>query len=123
MLPAMGPESLLKRVALCVVETFRRSGMHLDLGPRLHRVFTSAGLPCPDMRFEAVMDGREDLTVYEYTAATLRSLLPKAVEYGIASANDFDLDSLAVRLMEERAATGYAMMAVPMVSAWCRRPL
>lgn len=120
MMPAMGPESVLKRTGHCIVETLRHSGAHVDIGPRLHRVFTSAGLPQPAMRLEALMDGRDDSPIYEYTALTVGSLLPKAVEYGIATAEDFDTDSLPRRLAAERREQGYAMMTLPLVAAWCR---
>jgi hypothetical protein len=122
MMAAPGPDSLSKRVGNCIVETMRRSGAHLDLGPRLHSVFSAAGLPQPQMRMEITMDGRDDSRLYGYLAATLASLLPKAVEYGIVAAGDFDLDSLPGQLSAERRATGYAMMALPLISAWCRKP-
>jgi ubiquinone/menaquinone biosynthesis C-methylase UbiE len=121
MLPTPGTDSVTKRTGNCIVETFQRSGVHLDLGPRLHRVFVEAGLPQPQMRMEMLLDGREDSPLYRYLAETLRSLLPKAEEYGIARAADFDLETLAERLSAERRATGLAMMSLPMVSAWCRK--
>jgi ubiquinone/menaquinone biosynthesis C-methylase UbiE len=122
MVPGTGPESMIKRFASLVFETFRRSGAHIDIGPRLHRVFTGAGLPQPNMRFEALMDGRPDSPLYQYAADTLSSLLPKAVEYGIATAEDFDTETLAAHLSEERQALGYAMMSLALVAAWCRTP-
>lgn len=120
MMPGMGPESLVKRFASLVFETFRRSGAHIDIGPRLHRVFIEAGFPQPNMRFEALMDGRPDSPLYQYAAETVSSLLPKAEEYGIAAAEDFDTETLAARLSGERQAFGYAMMALALVAAWCR---
>ena len=122
MMPGVGPESLAKRFASLVFETFRRSGAHIDIGPRLHRVFTEAGLPQPNMRFEALMDGRPDSPLYQYAADTVSSLLPKAVEYGIATDEDFDTEALAARLSAEREALGYAMMSLALVAAWCRTP-
>ena len=62
------------------------------------------------------------LLLYQYVADTLSSFLPKAVEYGIATAADFDVDSIPERLRAERSAAGYAMMTPPLVSAWCRKP-
>jgi ubiquinone/menaquinone biosynthesis C-methylase UbiE len=122
MIPGGGRESLVKRFANLVFETFRRSGAHIDIGPRLHRIFTEAGFPQPNMRFEALMDGRPDSPLYQYAADTVSSLLPKAVEYGIATFEDFDTETLAARLSEERKALGYAMMSLALVAAWCRTP-
>jgi ubiquinone/menaquinone biosynthesis C-methylase UbiE len=122
MTPGMGPEGVVKRLATCVFETFRRSGAHVDIGPRLHRVFTDAGLPQPAMRFEAVMDGRPDSPLYQYAAESLASLLPKAVEYGVVAAEDFDIGTLAARLSTEQQSQGYAMKSQSFVAAWCRIP-
>uniref|UniRef100_Q01YM7 Methyltransferase type 11 n=1 Tax=Solibacter usitatus (strain Ellin6076) TaxID=234267 RepID=Q01YM7_SOLUE len=122
MMPGMGPESVVKHFASFVFETFRRSGTQVDLGPRLHRVFTNAGLPQPVMRFEALMDGRPDSPLYQYAAETVASLLPKAVEHGVATAGDLDTGTLAARLSAERESLGYAMMSLALVAAWCRTP-
>jgi SAM-dependent methyltransferase len=66
-----GPDSTLKTAITCLVETLRRSGAQVDLGPRLHRVFQAAGLPLPNMRFEAVMDPHEESPLYELVADTI----------------------------------------------------
>ena len=120
--PPQGPDSALKTTVTCLVETLRRSGAHLDLGPRLHRVFQAAGLPLPNMRFEAVMDARDDSPLYHYVADTMASLLPKALEYGVPGANKLDIASMAERMRTEMNAVGYAMLVAPMVCAWCRTP-
>lgn len=119
--PPPGPESTFKTTFTCLVETLRRSGAHVDLGPRLHRVFQAAGLPLPNMRFEAIMDPREDSPLYEFVADTVAHLLPKAIEYGIPEAAELDVASLATRMRAEMNAVGYAMLVAPMVCAWCTK--
>ena len=114
-----GPDSTIKTVVTCIVDTLRRSGAHVDLGPRLHKVFVAAGLPLPQMQFEALMDGREDSPLYEYVADTLASLLPKAIEFGVPGAAEFDVASVAGRIRAAMNGAGYAMMAAPVVGAWC----
>ena len=116
-----GPESTVKNAVACIVETLRRSGAHIDLGPRLHRVFQAAGLPAPNMRFEGLMDPREDSPLFEYLADTTASLLPKAIEYGIPGAAELDVAAIAGGVRAEMNAVGYAMVAAPMVYAWCRK--
>jgi len=117
-----GPNSTLKTAITCLIETLRRSGAHVDLGPRLHRIFQAAGLPVPDMRFEAIMDGRDDSPLYQYIADTIESLLPKAVEYGIPGADTLDIASLPARGRAELNAVGYAVTVAWVVRAWCRTP-
>jgi len=117
-----GPDSTTKRVITCVVETLRRSGAHVDLGPRMHQVFQGAGLPLPKMRFEAIMDGHPDSPLYPYVAETLSNLLPKALEYGIPGASELAPATVADRMRAEMNAVGYAMVVAPMVYAWCTSP-
>lgn len=120
--PPPGPDSTLKTTVTCLLETLLRSGAHLDLGARLHRVFQAAGLPVPNMRFEAIMDGREDSPLYAYLADTMASLLPKALEYGVPNAEKLDIASIPQRVSAEMNAVGYAMVVAPMVCAWCKTP-
>lgn len=116
------PEGVTKTAVTCLIETLRRSGAHVDLGPRLHRVFPAAGLPVPEMRFEMVMDGHDDSPLYQYVADTVASLLPKALEYGIPGADKLDLATLPGQVHAEMNAAGYAMAVASVVCAWCRKP-
>jgi ubiquinone/menaquinone biosynthesis C-methylase UbiE len=116
-----GPDSTTKTAITCMVETLRRSGAHVDLGPRLHRVLLAAGLPLPTMRFEMVVDPREDSPLYDFIADTVAQLLPKAIEYGIPGAAGLDVSSIAGRIRAEMNAAGFAMMGSPLVSAWCSK--
>jgi SAM-dependent methyltransferase len=115
-----GPDSALKAAITIITETLRRSGVHVDLGPRMHRVFRSVGLPIPTMRFQVMMDGREDSPLYQYIGDTVASLLPRAVEYDVPGAAELDVTSLPARLRAEMEAAGYAMLAAPLVTAWCK---
>ncbi len=114
-----GPDSTIKTVVTCIVETLRRSGAHVDLGPRSHKVFQAAGLPVPQMKFEALMDGGEDSPLYDYVADTVANLLPRAIEFGVPGAAELDVASIAGRIRMEMRAAGYAMMVAPVVGAWC----
>jgi ubiquinone/menaquinone biosynthesis C-methylase UbiE len=120
-MPMPPSETVLGRAGFCIVETLRRTGAHLDLGPRLHNVFTSAGLPLPRMRFEALMDGAPDSPLYQYIADTYASLLPKAIELGVPTAEQLvPLDEMPPRLAADVKAFGYACFVAPLVSAWCK---
>ena len=117
-----GPDSAIKTAAGILIETLRRSGAHIDLGMRLHRVFVAAGLPLPTMRFEIMVDPREDSPLYDYVTDTVTHLLPRAIEYGIPGADSLDVSTLAARMRMEMSHVGYAMMASPLVCAWCSTP-
>ena len=117
-----GPDSTTKTTVRCVIETLRRSGAHVDLGRRLHRVFQAAGLPLPNMRLEAAVDGRDDSPFYQYVADTMANLLPKAIEYGVPDADKLDIPSLPGVIRAEMNAVGYAMIVATVVCAWCKTP-
>lgn len=88
---------------------------------RLHAVFTKAGLPLPRMRFEALMDGAPDSPLYQYIADTYANLLPKAIEYGVPTAEELtSIDEMPQRIAAELQTAGYAAFACPLVSAWCK---
>ncbi|HEY1659366.1 MAG TPA: class I SAM-dependent methyltransferase [Candidatus Sulfotelmatobacter sp.] len=118
--PLDGPDSVTKTAINCLIETFRRCGAHVDLGPRMHRVFQAAGLPVPEMRFEAMMDGHEDSPLYQYIADTMESLLPKALECGVPGADTLDIASLPSQVRAEMKAAGYAITVASIVRVWCR---
>jgi ubiquinone/menaquinone biosynthesis C-methylase UbiE len=120
-MPMAGPDSTLKRAATMLIETLRRSGAHLDMALRLHKVFQGAGLPLPQMRFQAIIDGAPDSPLFEYFADTIASLLPKAVEYGITTAEEMQVETLAQRIRAEMQAAGYAMVVGGSTAAWCRK--
>ena len=117
-----GPESTATKAIDCLIETLRRSGAHVELGPRMHRVFQSAGLPVPNMRFEAIMDGHDDTPLFQYAADTVGSALPKAREHGIPGADKLEMATLAARMREEMNAAGFAMLMAPSVCVWCKTP-
>jgi SAM-dependent methyltransferase len=117
-----GPDSTTKTAITCLIETLRRSGAHIDLGPRMHRVFEKAGLPTPNMRFESVMDGRDDSPLFQYATDTIANLLPKALEYGIPGAHQLDMATLTESMRAEMKAAGYAMIVASSVCAWCKTP-
>jgi ubiquinone/menaquinone biosynthesis C-methylase UbiE len=117
-----GPDSTTKTAITCIVETLRRSGAHVDLGRRLHRVFEAVGLPSPKMRLESAVDGRDDSPLYQYMADTVANLLPKALEYGIPGADKLDIPSLPAVIRAEMNAAGYAIMVATVICGWCRTP-
>jgi SAM-dependent methyltransferase len=115
-----GPDSPLKKVGLAIFESMRRSGVHNDLGMRLHKVFAGAGLPQPKMRFEAMLDPAEDTPVYQIVADTFLSMLPKAIEYGLIAPGEIDAAALPAKLAAMAKVSGYAAVYMMSGCAWCR---
>ena len=97
---------------------FERSGAHLDLGIELYQAFVDAGLPEPTLHFEAPMGGPEGWPGYEYLANSFRSLVPLLEAYGIATADELDVDTLAERIQAEVAAAKRPIMLPPHITAY-----
>jgi len=60
--------------------------------------------------------------IYRWFAKTLRSLLPRIEQFGLASAAELDLDTLMSR-METEAATLHPQLIGPLqFGAWTKNP-
>ena len=96
---------------------FERSGAHLDMGMELYQAFVDAGLPEPTLHFEAPMGGPVNWPGYEYLANSFRSLVPLLEAYGITTAEELDVDTLAERIQAEVAAAKRPIMLPPHITA------
>jgi ubiquinone/menaquinone biosynthesis C-methylase UbiE len=117
-LPPGGPDTMMKKAGMIIHDTLQRSGAHTDLGPRLHKVFSNAGLPLPHMRLESVIDSRDDSPLNDYLARTVAHLLPKTLEYGLVEPGEIDPDVLAKGARAEMSAAGYATFGPLLTLAW-----
>ena len=97
---------------------FERSGAHLEMGMDLYKAFVNAGLPEPTLHFEAPMGGPEDWPGYEYLANSFRSLVPLLEAYGIATADEVDIDTFAERIQVEVATSKRPIMLPPHITAY-----
>ncbi len=101
---------------------FERSGAHLGMGMDLYKTFVEAGLPEPSLHFETPMGGPEDWPGFEYLANSFRSLVPLMEAYGIATAEDIDIDTLAERIQAEVATSKRPLLLPPHITAYTSLP-
>lgn len=101
---------------------FERSGAHLGMGMDLYKTFVEAGLPEPSLHFETPMGGPEDWPGFEYLANSFRSLVPLMEAYGIATAEDVDIDTLAERIQAEVATSKRPLLLPPHITAHTSLP-
>ena len=99
------------------IATFERSGAHIGMGLDLYRTFVDAGLPEPSLHFEAPMGGPADWPGYEYLTNSFRSILPLIEAYGIATAEELDIDTLPERLRAEVVAAKRPLVLPPHFTA------
>jgi ubiquinone/menaquinone biosynthesis C-methylase UbiE len=113
---------LWQQVQHWIAETFRRGGVHYDIGGRLYHVFRRAGLPGPAVLEHISAGGGAAMRQYcENSAEIVRSLLPRLEHFGIATAADVQVDTLADRLEHETCAADSQITYVPIVGAWTSR--
>jgi ubiquinone/menaquinone biosynthesis C-methylase UbiE len=105
-------------------ETFARSGASLGIGAELYWRMLDAGLePEPRPLAEISVSTGRDTPGPRRWALFARSLLPKAIEYGLATDADVDIDTLEQRLRDEfLGARGVMPLTYLMVGQWARKP-
>jgi len=92
---------LMNQLYRWIMEVFDHSGAYLDMGIGLYGAFVEVGLPAPEMHLHAPIGAEGDWTGYRYMVTILQSLLPLIEKYGIATAEEVDVDTLAERLRKE----------------------
>jgi SAM-dependent methyltransferase len=102
---------------------YERSGAHINLGLELWWRMRDAGLePHATPLAEVPMDTRPDSLAYSRYASLIRSLLPRIVDYGLATEAEVAVDTLERRLRDEALP---ARAALPLfhllVGQWARR--
>jgi ubiquinone/menaquinone biosynthesis C-methylase UbiE len=115
------PSELFMQVRRWIIETFTASGNELEMGSKLYSTFVRAGLPGPELMAAATLVGCGPKPFgHEYSAHVLRSLLPMAERYGITTAAQAGIDTLATRLLEDALANDRVTFLPRMVSAWSK---
>lgn len=114
------PSPLWQQIWGWITQAFRQAGAELQMGLQLYGTFLEAGLPAPQMRYEAILAGGPASPVYELYADTVRAALPMLVKFGIATAEDVDIETLADRLRAEIVTHQGVARSPALVSAWVR---
>ena len=92
---------LVNQLVAWILDVFEHSGAHLNMGIGLYRTFVDAGLPPPTMHLESPIGAAGTWAGYRYMATIFQSLLPLLEKYGLATAEQVGLDTLAARLRQE----------------------
>ncbi len=103
-------------------QTFDRAGVELQMGLKLYATYVEAGLSEPQLRLDTVLGGGHDFEGYQYMADSWRSFLPMMEKFGVATADEVDIDTLAERLREEVEQSGGCKGLQPFVDGWARWP-
>src|SRR5258708_8933798 len=90
---------LWSQVVSLIHEIFLRSGVHVEMGPDLHRIFQEIGLPAPNVFLEIPVGS--DLAFSRVIPEVLESLIPLAKQHGISLEAAGDFATLANRVQTE----------------------
>lgn len=120
---SLPPSPLYEKCIHWIRETVRQGKSELQMGLKLYQTFISAGLPAPQMIMSARIEGGLDSPAYEYVAQTVRSVLPMMERFGVAKAEEVQIETLAQRLRDEVASGGGVVVLPPLVGAWAHKPL
>ena len=111
---------LMSQLVDWAVEVFERSGANANMGMDLHRVFIEAGLHEPTLDAGMLLGGSADWPGYSYAENSFRSLIPLLEHYGIATAEEVDIDTIAQRVRAEIVAAKRPVVIPPHIGAWTR---
>ncbi len=92
---------LVNKLYKWILDVFDHSGAHLDMGIGLYRAFVEVGLPPPETHLHSPIGAATDWSGYRYMVTIFQSLLPLIEKYGIATADEVDIETLGERLRQE----------------------
>ena len=102
-----------------IATTYRRVGAEPNMGSHLYATFRAAGLS-PALTGMTHIASADDMAVFAFAADTLTSLLPRMESYGVASAAEVDVDTLAERLHVAAVSGDHCIFMPRLVGAWAR---
>jgi hypothetical protein len=115
---------LFAQVMKMIVSAFKRSGARTNLGTELFERMRVAGLePDPSPIAEMLLRMGQSSFAARRWVSTVRGMLPRMIDYGIATEAEVEIDTLERRLLEEAARTGVVLpLWTLLVSQWARKP-
>lgn len=120
--PVTYPESeLFTRLDWLLGETFRKVGFRPDFGLMLAETFLDAGLGWPTVEGRMPVGSGPGSYLYGWMAETIRSVLPRMEQFGLATAEEIDIGTLAARLEAEAVANKSQWVGPMQFGAWTRK--
>jgi hypothetical protein len=113
------PAPLVEEVGKRLTQVFDRAGLDTQ-GLHLFHLFLEAGLPAPEMELMTAVGGGPDWAGYEQLVDLTTALLPLMHNFGIASPEEVQVETLFQRLREESATRHNAIMIHGLMNAWTR---
>ena len=112
---------LWEQASQWVLHVFQQVGVELRMGMKLYATFLEVGLPAPELRYETAIGGGPAWPGYQWMADAVRATLPLILKFGVATAEEVGMDTLADRLREEVVSQSGVARLPALVSAWARK--
>lgn len=116
------PVPLYEDACRWIFEAAERNGADCRMGIKLHGTFVAAGLPAPSLALESLIGGGEDTERIRFIAEIVGTLHESIVGGGVATEEEIDLGSLALRIAAQAKASAAVMASRSEIGAWCRLP-
>ena len=113
---------LMNQLIAWILDVFAHSGAHLNMGIGLYQTFVDTGLPPPTMHLESPIGAEKTWAGYRYMATIFQSLLPLLEKYGLATAEQIDVNTLAARIRQEVIASKRPFFLPLHVTAYATLP-
>ncbi|HET7716938.1 MAG TPA: class I SAM-dependent methyltransferase [Bauldia sp.] len=110
---------LLTQCISWIAQTYRKDGIEPNMGSKLYAAFRHADLT-PTMMGTCRIERPPAREIFEFAAETLRSLLPRTLALGVATAEAVEIDSLGERLSSSAVTGDHCIFLPRLVGAWCR---
>jgi len=121
--PRCVPEiPLVRQLEQWNAEVFRRSGARVDMGMQLYGVYRQAGFVDAGTSVHHLSGCGINREMVELFVAGIRSVLPKMEEYGIATREEIQIDTLGDRLEALGREADPQWVSTRFVAAWARKP-
>ena len=116
------PSPLWEQAGYWCTQAFQQAGGDLNAALKLSQMFLEAGLPAPQLRYEAAIGSEPAWLGFEWRAETVRVFLPLIEKFGLGTAEEIGIETLAERLRAETVRQRGVARTPILVSAWvCKR--
>jgi len=107
------PSPVIGQVRDWMLEAFASAGIEMEMGHKLYQTFKAAGLPAPQMEIDGFIGGVEDVSPTLLTNVVAR-LVPQLEAFGVATADEIQVETLEERIRADLAKTG-GVMSTPLL--------
>jgi ubiquinone/menaquinone biosynthesis C-methylase UbiE len=116
---AIPPMPLFDQCKAWLTGLYAKVGVEPNMGSRLYDTFSRAGLTA-QMNGYARVAGGETALRFEFMTPSIATLLPGIVAFGVATADEVGIDTLAARFRNDVLAGNHCFIFPRVIGAWAQ---